>query len=129
MRLPWNKHKSVQLDMFEDGPRAAAPRQSIERPQRVDAPKPEAESISTASGKPGGPDGIPLLVPVSLLHEHTHYPRTEFPEDSLAEDIQQCGVPQPLVVHPSDAMADIASTSAPSGCEPPIAPGFKRGWS
>lgn len=55
---------------------------------------------------PGGNDGRPLLVAVSLLYEDAHNPRTDFPEESiaeLAEDIQRRGVLQPLVVHPADS--------------------------
>ena len=55
---------------------------------------------------PGGNDGRPLLVAVSLLYEDAHNPRTDFAEESiaeLAEDIQQRGVLQPLVVHPADS--------------------------
>jgi len=40
-----------------------------------------------------------------MLYEDAHNPRTEFPEESiaeLAEDIRQRGVLQPLVVHPAD---------------------------
>jgi ParB family chromosome partitioning protein len=40
-----------------------------------------------------------------MLYEDAHNPRTEFPEQALAElaaDIQQRGVLQPLVVHPAD---------------------------
>ena len=39
-----------------------------------------------------------------MLYEDAHNPRTEFPEESiaeLAEDIRQRGVLQPLVVHPA----------------------------
>lgn len=46
-----------------------------------------------------------MLVAVSMLYEDPNNPRTEFPEDSLAQlaaDIQQRGVLQPLVVHPAD---------------------------
>ncbi len=55
---------------------------------------------------PGGNDGRPLLLAVSLLYEDADNPRTEFPEEltaELAEDIQQRGVLQPLVVHPADS--------------------------
>ena len=55
---------------------------------------------------PSGNDGRPLLLAVSVLYEDAHNPRTEFPEESideLAEDIQQRGVLQPLVVHPADS--------------------------
>lgn len=47
-----------------------------------------------------------MLLAVSLLYEDPHNPRTEFPEESiaeLAEDIRQRGVLQPLVVHPADS--------------------------
>jgi ParB family chromosome partitioning protein len=46
-----------------------------------------------------------LLLAISLLYEDAHNPRTEFPDESiaeLAEDIQQRGVLQPPVVHPAD---------------------------
>ena len=49
--------------------------------------------------------GEPLLVNIALIDEDPNNPRTEFPEDALdelAEDIQQRGVLQPLVVHPAD---------------------------
>lgn len=55
---------------------------------------------------PSGNDGRPSLLAVSMLYEDPHNPRTEFPEGSiaeLAEDIQQRGVLQPLVVHPADS--------------------------
>ena len=42
---------------------------------------------------------------MSLLYEDAQNPRTEFPEESIAElagDIRQRGVLQPLVVHPAD---------------------------
>jgi len=40
-----------------------------------------------------------------MLYEDAHSPRTEFPEEAiaeLAEDIRQRGVLQPLVVHPAE---------------------------
>lgn len=43
---------------------------------------------------------------LSMLYEDAHNPRTEFSEESiseLAEDIQQRGILQPLVVHPADS--------------------------
>ena len=41
-----------------------------------------------------------------MLYEDAHNPRTEFPEEAIAElteDIRQRGVLQPLVVHPADS--------------------------
>ena len=94
MRLPWNKSKDVQLDLLEMEPWAIAPHQPAERAPRTTAPKSSRQ------------DGRPMLVAVSLLYEDAHNPRTDFPEDSLAElaeDIQQRGVLQPLVAHPADS--------------------------
>ena len=105
MRLPWNKSKEVQLDLLDAEPGAIAPHQSVEPAPRAAEPKPDSGAISPAAAKPGGHDGRPLLVAVSMLYEDAHNPRTEFPEESiaeLAEDIQQRGVLQPLVVHPAD---------------------------
>ncbi len=65
-----------------------------------------AAAISPAAATPKSNDGRPLLLAVSMLYEDPHNPRTEFPEESideLAEDIQQRGVLQPLVVHPADS--------------------------
>lgn len=66
----------------------------------------EAATIAPAASQPSGNDGRPLLLAVSMLYEDAHNPRTEFPMESiaeLAEDIQQRGVLQPLVVHPADS--------------------------
>ena len=106
MRLPWNKSKEVQLDLLDAEPGTIAPFQAVEPATQAVVPKSHAGAISSASAKKlGGHDGRPMLVPVSALYEDANNPRTEFPEDSLAElaeDIQQRGILQPLVVHPAD---------------------------
>lgn len=105
MRLPWNKSKEVQLDLLDAEPGAAAPYQPVEPAPRAGVPKPDSGSISPASAKLSGHEGRPMLVAVPMLYEDPNNPRTEFPEESLAElaaDIQQRGVLQPLVVHPAD---------------------------
>ncbi|HSI48139.1 MAG TPA: ParB/RepB/Spo0J family partition protein [Ideonella sp.] len=104
MRLPWNKSKEVQLDLLDAEPGATAPHQPVEPAPQTVVPKPDSGAISPASAKLGDRDGSPMLVAVSMLYEDSHNPRTEFPEDSLADlaaDIQQRGVLQPLVVHPA----------------------------
>jgi ParB family transcriptional regulator, chromosome partitioning protein len=104
MRLPCNKSKEVQLDLLDAEPGPIAPHQPVEPAPPAVVPSPDWEAISSASAKLGGHDGRPMLVAVSLLYEDAHNPRTEFPEESLAElaaDIQQRGVLQPLVVHPA----------------------------
>jgi ParB family chromosome partitioning protein len=105
MRLPWNKSKDVQLDLLDAEPGSATSHQSVAAAPRADVSSPNAEANSTDSAMPSGNDGRPLLLAVSLLYEDTHNPRTEFPEESiaeLAEDIRKRGVLQPLVVHPAD---------------------------
>ncbi len=106
MRLPWNKSKEVQLDLLDAEPGAAAAHQPVSPAPRADETSQNAAANSTAAAMSSGNDGRPLLLAVSLLYEDAHNPRTEFPEESideLAEDIQQRGVLQPLVVHPADS--------------------------
>jgi ParB family chromosome partitioning protein len=104
MRLPWDSNE-VQLDLLDGEPGTTAPHQSVEPAPQALVPRGDSEAVSPAAVKRGGHDGRPMLVPVSMLYEDAHNPRTEFPEDSLAElasDILQRGILQPLVVHPAD---------------------------
>lgn len=106
MRLPWNKSKEVQLDLLDAEPGAVTSNQPVAPAPRADVSSQNAAANSTAAAIPGDNDGRPLLLAVSLLYEDPHNPRTEFPEESiaeLAEDIRQRGVLQPLVVHPVDS--------------------------
>lgn len=106
MRLPWNKPKEVQLDLLDAESGATASPQPVATVPRAVVSSRNAAANSPAAAKPSGSDGRPLLVAVSMLYEDAHNPRTEFPEESiaeLAEDIQQRGVLQPLVVHPADS--------------------------
>ena len=106
MRLPWNKSKEIQLDLLDAESGTTTPPQFVGAAPRSVVSKPDSGAISPALAKLGGHDGRPMLVPVSVLYEDVNNPRTEFPDDSLAdlaEDIQQRGVLQPLVVHPADS--------------------------
>ena len=106
MRLPWNKSKQAQLDLLDAESAAAAFHQPVAAAPRGDVTTRDAAANPTAAAMPSGNDGRPLLLAVSLLFEDARNPRTEFPEESiaeLAEDIQQRGVLQPLVVHPADS--------------------------
>jgi ParB family transcriptional regulator, chromosome partitioning protein len=106
MRLPWNKSKEVQLDLLDAEPGAVASHQPVAPALRADVSSKNLAANSTAAAIRSGSDGRPLLLAVSLLYENPHNPRTEFPEESiaeLAEDIRQRGVLQPLVVHPADS--------------------------
>jgi ParB/RepB/Spo0J family partition protein len=105
MRLPWNRSKDAQLDLLDEEPASTAPHP----PPWLGPGKSLVQHVSK-NGAPavlesGRHDGRPMLVAVTLLYEDANNPRTEFPEDSLAElaaDIQQRGVLQPLVVHSAD---------------------------
>ena len=105
MRLPWNKSKEVQLDLLDAEPGAATSHQPVAAAPRAVVSSRDATAISPIEAKPSGNDGRPLLLAVSMLYEDPQNPRTEFPEESiaeLAEDIRQRSVLQPLVVHPAD---------------------------
>ena len=106
MRLPWNKSKEIQLDLLDEEPTATASPQPVAAVPRAVVSNPDAVANRAPTSTPSGNNGGPLLLAVSMLYEDVHNPRTEFPEDSiaeLAEDIQQRGVLQPLVVHPADS--------------------------
>lgn len=106
MRLPWNKPKVAQLDLLDAEPNAIAAPQSVAAEPRPVAPRRDPAAKVPRSATSSGNDGKPLCVPVLLLYEDAHNPRTEFSEESiaeLAEDIRQRGVLQPLVVHPADS--------------------------
>ena len=105
MRIPWHKSKDLQLDLLDADPEADAPDWLADGAPHADAAAPLQVPVPPAAADPGIPDGRPMLVAVTLLHEDANNPRTEFPEvalEELAADIQQRGVLQPLVVHPAD---------------------------
>jgi ParB family transcriptional regulator, chromosome partitioning protein len=86
MRMPWAKSKGEQLDLLDSEPVVGV------------AAKPSTVRPSSLAGQP-------LFVATSALHEDPSNPRTELPEDELAElteDIRQRGILQPIVVHPVD---------------------------
>ena len=105
MRLPWNKTKELQLDLLDAEPSASESERHVAAVPRAGVSNLDAAANSAPTTTPDGNYGRPLHLAVSLLYEDAHNPRTEFPEESiaqLAEDIQRRGVLQPLVVHPAD---------------------------
>jgi ParB family chromosome partitioning protein len=97
MRMPWNTPKMEQLDLVDEA--NAGPVDSRAAEERVDP------QSATASDLPSldelGIDGRPLLVPTDCLDEDSGNPRTEFPDEELAElaqDIALRGILQPIVV-------------------------------
>jgi ParB family chromosome partitioning protein len=99
MRMPWNKPRTVQLDLLggepvvpHDADRQASPHESVSR-----STKSATRAASIA--------GHPLLVSLDKLSEDPNNPRTEFPQeeiDELADSIRQHGILQPLVVAAAD---------------------------
>lgn len=105
MRMPWSESKAIQLDLLDADPESNVPRQAAEQAQRSATTQRAEMAVPSTTPEPVSHDGRPMFVAVSRLYEDANNPRTEFPEDSLEElaaDIQQRGILQPLVVHPTD---------------------------
>ena len=100
MRLPWNTPKMEQLDLVDEasaGPGGSLTSDAAER--RVDTRN--AATTVLPSLDELGIEGRPLLVPTDSLDEDPANPRTEFPNEELAElaqDIALRGILQPIVV-------------------------------
>jgi ParB family chromosome partitioning protein len=100
MRLPWNTPKIEQLDLVDEA--SAAPvegRTSTADEEHVDAQYAAATVLPSLDEL--GIDGRPLLVAIDRLDEDSGNPRTEFPDEQLAElaqDIALRGILQPIVV-------------------------------
>jgi ParB family transcriptional regulator, chromosome partitioning protein len=106
MRLPWKKPTPVQLDLL--GAAAADAPDSAPAPRNSHQPLIAAVESTPPSIPSKAPDATAgqTMLPLGLLFEDPRNPRTEFPEaelTELADDIQQHGILQPIVVHPADA--------------------------
>ena len=100
MRLPWNTPKIEQLDLVDEA--SATHVESLRSDaaeKRVDtqsAPATVLPSLDELDAQ-----GQPLLVPFDRLDEDPGNPRTEFPDEEIAElaqDIALRGILQPIVV-------------------------------
>ena len=102
MRLPWDKSKEEQLDLVdeasaESGERlgANATDLDLDPPTNTDSSELSLDTLTA--------EGLPLLVPVDSLEEDPDNPRTEFPDEEIAElarDIALRGILQPIVARP-----------------------------
>jgi len=103
MRIPWTKSKAEQLDLVEDERPALNPDLLSEAAD--DAVEPEiGVAPSELSIEALAAQGVPLLLSVDNLEEDPDNPRTEFPDEELAElaeDVAQRGILQPIVVRRS----------------------------
>jgi ParB family chromosome partitioning protein len=102
MRMPWDKSKAEQLDLLDEA--NAEPFESL-IPDLVKegVDPPTSAPTSELSLDALNTEGLPLLVPVDCLQEDPANPRTEFPNEEIAEladDIAQRGILQPIVVRP-----------------------------
>ena len=105
MRLPWNKSKVEQLDLLDEA--NAEPVESLisdpvgERVDTQACAHPKAISLDALAA-----EGLPLLVSVDCLDEDPGNPRTEFPDEDIAElaqDIALNGILQPIVARSAAA--------------------------
>ena len=103
MRIRWTKWKAEQLDLVEDERPALNP--DLWSEAMDDAVEPEiGVAPSELSIEALAAQGVPLLLSVDNLEEDPGNPRTEFPDEELAElaaDVAQRGILQPIVVRRS----------------------------
>lgn len=103
MRLLWKKVPVAQLDLLDARLDAAS---QPTRAASTEAESSTSESLEVAQRASTAIVGWPLCIAIGLIDEDPNNPRTEFPDaetDELAVDMRQCGILQPLVVHPADA--------------------------
>ena len=97
MRMPWNKPKVEQRDLVDEANDESGERLTSNAVEDAGA----AASLMAATQAASDFEGLPLLVSVHCLEEDPHNPRTEFPEQEVAElaqDISLRGILQPIVV-------------------------------
>ncbi len=100
MRLPWNTPKIEQLDLVDEasaGPVESLTSDSAEK--RIDTQTAAATVLPSLEEL--DVEGKPLQVPTDCLNEDPGNPRTEFPDEEIAElaqDIALRGILQPIVV-------------------------------
>ena len=100
MRMPWTRSSTEQFDLVDEanadlceGLVSNVADRSPDPRTRAAAPALELDALAA--------EGIPLLVPVDCLEEDPGNPRTEFPDEEVAElaqDIAVRGILQPIVV-------------------------------
>jgi ParB family chromosome partitioning protein len=101
MRMPWNKSKAEQLDLVYEA--NAEPIEGLIPDAADEVVDPQASAAAPELSLDAlAAEGLPLLVPVDCLEEDPGNPRTEFPDEEIAElaqDIALRGILQPIVVH------------------------------
>jgi len=100
MRMPWNKSKVEQRDLVDEANEASATELTSDACEGSAAAPAAATAPRLAAS---ATEGLPLLVSVECLEEDPRNPRTEFPDEEIAElaqDIALRGILQPIVVLP-----------------------------
>ena len=100
MRMPWTKSNTEQFDLVDEanaelceGLVSNVADEITDPRRRADRPALEIDALAG--------EGLPLLVAIDSLEEDPGNPRTEFPDDEVAElahDIAARGILQPIVV-------------------------------
>jgi ParB family transcriptional regulator, chromosome partitioning protein len=102
MRMPWNRSKVEQRDLVDEA--NGEPIEGLTSGRVEDRAGAQAAFSSTAHTLgAGAAEGLPLVVSIQCLEEDPRNPRTEFPEEEIAElaqDIALRGILQPIIVHP-----------------------------
>jgi ParB family chromosome partitioning protein len=100
--MPWTQSKVEQLDLVDEASAekpaggcisVAADDEGVDLQMHAGAPVLSLDALAA--------DGLPLLVSVDCLEEDPSNPRTEFPDEEIAElaqDIALRGILQPIVV-------------------------------
>jgi ParB family chromosome partitioning protein len=107
MSMPWHKSKGVQLDLAGLDPEPDGLPSIAEVPPSIpcDASPASVANLAPISVAEACP-GMAVEVAIHLLDEDPANPRTEFPDEEIAElayDIAQRGILQPIVVrHAAD---------------------------
>jgi ParB family chromosome partitioning protein len=100
MRMPWTKSNTEQFDLVDEA--NAEPIEGLisNVADEITAPRTRAATPALELDALAA-EGIPLLVPLDCLEEDPGNPRTEFPNEEVAElarDIAARGILQPIVV-------------------------------
>ena len=100
MRMPWTKSNAEQFDLVDEA--NAEPIEGLISDLGGEFTDHETPAPTLALKlAPLGAEGFPLLLAVDLLEEDPDNPRTEFPDEEIAElaqDIAVRGILQPIVV-------------------------------
>lgn len=100
MRIPWTKSKAEQLELVEEESSVPSEGLTADSVDKSVAPETRVAPISLSLDALST-EGVPLLLRVNDLAEDPGNPRTEFPDEEiaeLAEDIALRGILQPIVV-------------------------------